>query len=169
MEKNKLLPYDLESYPLHLKTSSKLGSLKNLTVGFTSTGHTGHYFTFFQLHLSFPPTVLLKGCLNATEINLPISNISDRGQDMWILRKSRVTLELLLDTETVFILNFTKKGGKCEEIGLQNVIWLFFAGNVNDAVNLQFRPQIRGTGYCRLRQSENQYIFHLKKPQISNT
>ena len=144
MEKNKLLPYDLESYPLHLKTSSKLGSLKNLTVGLTSTGHTGQYFTFFQLHLSFPPTVLLKGCLKSTEMNLPMSNISHRGQDLWILKKSRVTLELLLDTETVFRLNLTKNGGECEGIGSKNVIWIFFASNVNDAANLQFKPHIRG-------------------------
>ena len=168
MEKNKLLPYDLESYPLHLKTSSKLGSFKNLTVGLTSTGHNGQYFTFFQLHLSFPPTVMLKDCLNSTEINLPMSNISVRGQDLWILRKSRVTLELLLDTETVFRLNLTKNGAKCEEIRSKNVIWLFFAANVNDAVNLQFRPHIRGTGYCRLRESDNQYL-QLKKLQITNT
>ena len=145
MEKNKLLPFDLDSYPLNLKTSSEVGSGHKITVGLTSTDHTGQNYTYFKLELSNPPTVTLGHCLNKTDITPFGFSSSDLGEDEWTLQKSTTSIKLLLNLETVFKLNFVENGEKCEVVGLKNVIWLFFASNANDAANLQYKPHIRGT------------------------
>ena len=113
-------------------------------MGLTSTDHTGHYYTYFQLGLSKPPTVTFGHCLNTTKISLFRSSSSDLKQDEWTLEKSTTDIKLLLNLETVFQLNFAENGRKCEGVGLKNVVWLFFASDANDAASLQFRTHIRG-------------------------
>ena len=122
-------------------------------MGLTSTDHSEQNYTYFQLGLSKPPTVTFGHCLNTTEINLFSSSSSELKEDEWTLQKSTTSLELLLNLETVFKLNFADNGKECEGVGLKNVIWLFFASHdANDAASLQYKPHVRGTYFYTLFQ-----------------
>ena len=60
----RFIPYDLESYPLHLKTASKLGSGDMIFVGLTSPMEIESYQSYVRIYMTRPPRLEMGDCNN---------------------------------------------------------------------------------------------------------
>ena len=71
MELNTLIPYDLESYPLHFKTTSLVGSEDFIGIYLTTNSRTISYAhaLVVWLYLSRPPVAKISGCTGWIRLN----------------------------------------------------------------------------------------------------
>ena len=69
------IPYDLESYPLQLKTASTIGSGDMIFIGFTTPNEVKEYQWSLRIHLTLSPRLEIKipNCTNddAKDIEIP--------------------------------------------------------------------------------------------------
>ena len=70
--KGRFIPYDLESYPLHLKTVSKLGSGDVIFVGLTSPMEIKNYQSYVRILLTLPPRLGMGDCNDDQSIDISI-------------------------------------------------------------------------------------------------
>ena len=70
--KGRFIPYDLESYPLHLKTVSKLGSGDVIFVGLTSPMKTKPYQSYVRILLTLPPRLEMGDCNDDQSIEITV-------------------------------------------------------------------------------------------------
>ena len=94
VDRNKLIPYNLEYYPLYLKTTSKVGSGDTISVGLASTDHDGYFYTFIKLYLSIPPTVTMGNCNENESFTVTTS--------VWVRLVGRTVTDSVLRTDCLF-------------------------------------------------------------------
>ena len=78
IDKETMIPYDLESYPLYLKTSSKLGSgdvfAVQLILDTLSHQDSPYTSAVVRLFLTQPPELTIEHCIENEKMNLTVAN-----------------------------------------------------------------------------------------------
>ena len=173
VKKDTMIPHDLESYPLHLKTVSKIQDgdsitvvidIRNdilLTLYFTPLD-VDIYFYFFNLNLCASRNG--DGHVNTT---IDGDFITNSTENIWSIRKTNISLDLDFNSITLFRYNFSKIEEGCINLRSINVLWVYFTSYLSSGVDeLQYKPHNRGN---KTLTSENlipdQKILKMYRPQ----
>ena len=148
--KDKVIAHDLESYPLHLRTSSKIGS-DNIII---RVNFNVEWQILVLIDLGHEPAVFMNvdTCVDSY-IQYDLHNVStDSRQNFLTLRKTNSSLEIDLNgkTEVQHILVKHHEVENCVELQSMNIFGVIFESETasswfpNNADDLQYRPHVRG-------------------------
>ena len=147
VKKDTMIPHDLESYPLHLKTVSKIKDGDSIKVLIDPNNGISLVFTFepYGIYTTFfgvDGFATLDGDF-----------ITNTTENIWTIRKTNISLELDFNNITLLRHNFPKIE-KLYILNLRsiNVIWIYFTSYIderfpwisNTVDGLQYKPHIRG-------------------------
>ena len=156
VKKDTMIPHDLESYPLYLKTVSKIQDRDSITLLIDPINDiflvfifTPFYvYTFFYMR-NENLCVSKNGDVKTT---LDGDFITNTTENIWTIRKTNISLELDFNNITLLQHNFSKIEKGCISLRSINVIWIYFTSFIDERTSwisntvdgLQYKPHIRG-------------------------
>ena len=157
VKKDTMIAHDLESYPLHLKTVSKIKDGDSITVLIDPNNDISFLLIFEPYRVYtylFMPNENLCASKNGdwiVETTLDGDFITNTTENVWTIRKTNISLELALNNITFLRHNFSKIEKGCISLRSINVLWIYFTyiderttWITNTVDGLQYKPHIRG-------------------------
>ncbi|XP_063694455.1 low-density lipoprotein receptor-related protein 1B-like [Bolinopsis microptera] len=161
-----MIPHDLESYPLHLKTVSKIKDGDSISVLIDQKYDIVLTLSFMPLHVRiFMFNSHLCASMNGDhylDTTLGGDFITNTTENIWSIRKTNISLDLDVNSITLLQYNFSKIEQECISLRSINVLWIYLTSSEKSfpwipttVVGLQYKPHIRDYSDCQVKEVGN--------------
>ena len=134
------IPYDLESFPLHIKANTTIFQTTNVLIFFVTSYHG--IFVPDTLEISLLPDNLYYDidCSNWTSRSLITANIPVQDTMELILEKTSTSLTGFCNGVKIIDFVYSEHGKYCVDFWTENMAWIRF----KQISGMQFKPHKRG-------------------------
>ena len=133
------IPYDLESFPLHIRVERAVLNKTKILISFVTSYH-GFYLSD-NIEISLQDDLYFSmECAGWTNISLVTAKFAEHEYANLVLKKSAKSLIAFWDGVEILNFVFSDHGSDCGDFWTQNIAWIRF----RPVSGMEFRPHVRG-------------------------